>query len=231
MPTTAPVATKTFTLTPAGTHVARVYGFLNLGTRLQEYQGQPKDYPDTLVRFTLELPLELNEFEYEDKDTGEKVKVSKPFVISREFTLSMGKKSNLRPFVEGIIGTSLTDAEAGAFDIETLVGMTCQATITHAKSKDGQNTYANLTSVAPLMKGINVPEPINEPKIQDVKTMTMEEINELPQFLQDKITISDEFKARFDEEEIARKKAIQDEIDARRGVSDIQAEDPQATPF
>ena len=63
MSTTAPVAQKTYAIAPAGTHVARIYRFMNMGTRLQEYQGQPKDYPDTLVSFTLELPNELNEFE------------------------------------------------------------------------------------------------------------------------------------------------------------------------
>lgn len=197
MATKAPVATKTFAVAPAGTHVARVYRFMNLGTRLQEYQGVTKDYPDTLVTFTLELPNELNEFEYENKETGEKEKVSKPFVISREFTLSMGSKSNLRPFIEGIIGKKLSDEEAGEFDIESIIGKVCQATVTHAPSKDGTRTYANLTSVAPLMKGIEVPEVVNKPLVQDINLMTEEEIEALPQFLQTKIKISDEYKARF----------------------------------
>jgi len=36
MPTVAPVLeTKSFPITPAGTHVARVYKFMNLGTRFQ----------------------------------------------------------------------------------------------------------------------------------------------------------------------------------------------------
>lgn len=222
MPTVAPVPQSTHTIAPKGTHLARVYRFMNLGTRLQEYQGVLKDYPDTLVTFTLELPNEINEFEYENKETGEKEKVSKPFVISREFTLSMGKKSNLRPFVEGIIGTSLSDAEAGNFDIEELIGMTCQATIVHEQSKDGSRTYAKLKSVAPLMKGIAVPDAINEPQIQDVKTMTEEEINALPQFIQDKIKVSDEWKARFDPTEIERKSNLQYNIDKARGL-DVSA--------
>jgi hypothetical protein len=150
MPTKAPVPEgKVYPITPSGTHVARVYRFMNLGTRIQEYQGVPKAYPDTLVSFTLELPNELNEFTV-TKEDGTEEKVSKPFVISREFTLSMGSKSNLRPFVEGIIGVKLTDQEAGNFDIETLVGMPCLATVTHVRStKDPSKTYANLTSVSP----------------------------------------------------------------------------------
>ena len=231
MATMAPVNKTTYTLAPAGTHVARVYKFMNLGTRLQEYQGKLKDYPDTLVSFTLELPNELNEFEYENN--GETEKVSKPFVISKEFTLSMGKKSNLRPFVEGIIGVQLTDAEAGSFDIETLVGMTCQATIVHQQSKsDPDRKYANLKSVAPLMKGVEAPAQVNESVIMDVKTMTLDEFNALPDFLQKKIEISDEWKARFDPDEIERKKKLQQEIDARKPQSaDSEEIGPEDIPF
>jgi hypothetical protein len=197
MPTTAPVPEKkSFPITPSGTHVARVYRFMNLGTRIQEYMGVPKDYPDTLVTFTLELPNELNEFTVKNED-GSEEKVSKPFVISKEFTLSMGAKSNLRPFVEGIIGVKLTDEEARVFDIETLVGMPCLATITHTKGKkDPSKTYANLTSVSPLVKGMTAPDPINQPVIQDVKTMELEDIDKLPEFLQVKMKDSDEYKRR-----------------------------------
>jgi len=220
MSTVAPVkSNKSYPPAPAGTHVARVYKFMNLGKRLQQYKGVDKAHPDTLVTFTIELPNELNEFEYEDKDTGETKKVSKPFVVSQEFTLSMHKKSRLRPFVEGILGTTLTDEEAGAFDIEELVGMPCQVTIIHNKSADGEKTYANIKSVAPLMKGIEAPEAINEPVKLDVKTMTKEEIEALPDFLRNKIVISDEYKGRFDENEIARKARIQETIDERKGFA------------
>ena len=230
MPTVAPVPQKTYTLPPAGTHVARIYKFINLGTRIQNWKGQPKDYPDTLVEFTLELPNELNEFEVEEN--GEKKTIQKPFVISREFTLSMSHKGHLRPFVEGIIGAQLTDAEAGAFDIEQLVGMTCLATIVHTKSKDGERTYANISTVAPLMKGTEAPAPVNEPVFMDVKTMTLDEFNALPDFKQKKIKISDEWKARFDPDEIERKKKLQQEIDARKPQSaDSEEIGPEDIPF
>jgi hypothetical protein len=198
MPTLAPVGgeKKAWPIAPSGTHVARVYKFMNLGTRIQKYMGVEKDYPDTLVTFTLELPNELNEFTVKKED-GTEEKVSKPFVISKEFTLSMGAKSNLRPFVEGIIGVKLTDEEAKVFDIETLVGMTCLATVTHTKSKtDPNKTYANLTSVSPLVKGMVAPEQVNPSVIQDVKTMELEDIDKLPEFLQVKMKDSDEYKRR-----------------------------------
>lgn len=234
MPTTAPVKQTTYKVAPEGTHVARVVRFINLGTRFQEYKGERKAYPDTLVRFTLELPNELDEFEYEDKETGEKKQVSKPFVISREFTLSMGSKSNLRPFVEGVIGTSLTDEEAGAFDIETLVGKACQATVKHVKSADGSRTYANLNTTAPLMKGVEAPAQVNESIIQDVKLMSDEEIDKLPDFLQEKIKASDEWKERFDEETQNRRKEIGEQIKGMVGTRAVQPEEeinPEDIPF
>lgn len=197
MPTTAPVSqSKSFPITPSGNHVARIYKFMNYGARIQEYLGVEKDYPDTLVSFTLELPNELNEFTVKKED-GSEEKVSKPFVISKEFTLSMGSKSNLRPFVEGIIGAKLTDEEAGAFDIETLVGLPCLATVTHSQGKkDPSKTYANLMSVSPLVKGMVAPEQINPSSILDVKTMPLEDIDKLPEFIQVKMKDSDEYKRR-----------------------------------
>jgi len=182
-------------LAPAGTYPARVCKFMNLGTRIQEYQGQPKDYPDTLINLTWELPTKLKEFTTKNDNGTEKVE-EKPIVISREFTLSMGPKSNLRPIVEGIIGTTLSDDEAYNFDIESLLGMACLITINHKESSTG-NTYAKVVSTAPLIKGMEVPEAINEKIIFDVNTATKEQIEALPQFLKYKVTISDEFKKRF----------------------------------
>jgi hypothetical protein len=196
MPTKATAPTKTFTLTPAGTHVARVFKFMNLGTRYQEYKGEMKDYPDTLINISFELPNELNTFTVKNED-GTEEKVEKPFAISREFTLSMGPKSNLRPIVEGIIGTPLTDEEAYAFDLESLVGMTCLVTIAHKKSKDGDRTFANLVSTAPLMKGMVAPEAFNKPVIQNVNDMTVEEIEALPEWLANKMKVSDEYKRKI----------------------------------
>lgn len=186
---------KAWPVTPAGTHVARVYKFMNLGTRFQEYQGVMKDYPDTLINISFELPNELNEYEVEVD--GVKEKVSKPFSISREFTLSMGSKSNLRPIINGIIGTQLTDDEAKSFDLESIVGMACLVTIQHKKSADGQKTYANLVSTAPLMKGMTAPDAFNAPVIQNVNDMTVEEIDALPDWLGTKMKDSDEFKRKI----------------------------------
>jgi len=196
MSTYAPVSQKKdYPVVSSGTHVATVYKFMNLGTRFQEYQGVLKEYPDTLITLTFETDEE-HEFTYKNED-GTEDKVMKPLVISKEFTLSMGVKSNLRPFVEGIIGTKLTDEEAGAFDLEDLLGRACLITVVHKTSAKG-SVYANITGASPLMKNMQAPVLVNQTVIFDVNTATKEEIDALPKFLQDKVIISDEYKKRFE---------------------------------
>lgn len=181
---------------PSGTHLGICYRVMNLGTRLQEYMGTMKDHPDTLITLTFELPNEKKKFTVKSDD-GTEQEVEKPLVISREFVLSMGPKSNLRPFVEGIIGVKLTDEEAYAFNLEDLLGRPCLVNVIHKVSPKNGNTYANITTTSPLMKGMEVPKQYNKNNIFDVNEVEQDEIFALPQFIQDKIIVSDEYKKRF----------------------------------
>lgn len=189
-------AKKEYKLIPAGTHVATCYKFMNMGKRFQTFEGKTKEFADTLISFTFEIPGETDIFTFKKED-GTTEEVEKPLVITREFTLSMGPKSNLRPFVEGMIGTNLADPEAYAFDLESLVGKSCLITIVHKPSKKTGQVYANISSASPLMKGMVAPEQVNKTQIFNVNTATKEEIDALPGWLKDKVTVSDEYKFRF----------------------------------
>lgn len=169
-------------LAPAGTHVARVYQIIYMGTVKGEYKGQPTEA--FKVRLSWELPLETHVFK-----EGEP---AKPFVVSKEFTLSMGKKSNLRPIVEGMIGTALDDEEAAAFDIDQLIGMACQLSVTHAEGQNGK--FVKLNSASKLMKGITCPEPVNEPRILSYEKWDDDVFLALPDFIKEKIETTPEFK-------------------------------------
>lgn len=196
MATYAPVGQKKeYPLIPAGTHVGVIYKFMNMGTRYQLFKGVMKDYPDTLISFTIETDEE-HEFTFKNED-GTEEKVMKPLVISKEFTLSMSAKSNLRPFVEGVIGVKLTDEEAGAFDLEDLIGRAFLVSIVHkASAKDGR-IFANIAGTSPLMKGMQTPVLVNKTQVFDINTATKEEVDALPKFILDKVIISDEYKRRF----------------------------------
>lgn len=184
MPTTAPKSEKRFTLAPEGTHVARCVTFIHIGTNMDEYKGEPREF--NKIRLTFELPNETKVFK-----EGE---AAKPLVTSQEYTLSMAPKANLRKLVEGIIGTALQDAEAEAFDVESLVGMTCLIAIKHKTSGAG-NTRAEIATAMPLLKGSVAPAQVNPSKILSYSNWSEELFEAQPDFIKDKIKTSNEYKA------------------------------------
>jgi hypothetical protein len=137
------------------------------------------------VRITWELPTELKVFKEEN---GEQ-----PSVISKEFTLSMHEKSNLRKFLESWRGKNFTEDEAKRFDITKLLEKTCMLSIKHKVAKNG-NTYAEISGVNLLPKGMECPPQINPTTELNYDNWNQEIFNSLPEFIQDKIKSSDEYK-------------------------------------
>lgn len=180
-----------YQIAPEGTHMARLYKIINVGTQKIEWEGQVKEQVKVMLYW--ELPTEP--ITYTTQDGEEKTSV---FSLSREFTFSMHEKGNLRPIIEGMIGTSLKDEEAYAFDLEDLIGKACLVTVAHKKSKDGTKTYANVTGTAGLMKGQECPPQVNDSSIIDANTIKDAELEELPTWISDKIKLSPEYKKAND---------------------------------
>jgi hypothetical protein len=183
MPTISQKPTITRTLPKAGTHIARVVGFIYMGTISGEYLGQP--LVNQKIRLTWELPEELHAFK-EGED-------AKPLVHSEEYTLSMGKKSKLRPVVEGMIGVSLTDEEAYGFDVETLLNQPCLVSIKIEETKTGAK-FAKIASTSPLMKGQVCKEAFNPIKKLTYEAWDQAQFDALPKFIKDKMVTSKEYK-------------------------------------
>lgn len=127
---------------PAGSHRARCYRFVDLGTQTSEYQGERKQQHKIMLSF--ELCDEMDEFDGQQQ----------PFTVHQRFTWSMHEKGNLRPFLESWRGAAFTDADLspGGFDARNLVGVPCLLNVIH-DSKNGR-TYANIASVSPLPKSM-----------------------------------------------------------------------------
>lgn len=178
----APAPTYTKVLPPAGTHMARLIGLISIGTVKTTFEGKEKE--GYKIRLTWELPNEKTVFK---EGEGEK-----PFVVSKELGFSMHKKSALRPIVEGIIGTSLTDEEAYEFDIDKLLGMPCILSIIIDESERGK--YVAIKSAAPLMKGTVCPDQITKTQILSFEKWDEKYFESLPSFIKDKIMTSREYK-------------------------------------
>jgi hypothetical protein len=167
----------------AGTYVARCYSMVHLGTIKESYMGEEK-YVNK-VRLTFELPTELKVFKEEN---GEQ-----PQVISKEFTLSLGDKSNLRAFLNSWRGKALTEDECKSFDIAVLAGKACTLSIIHKTSKVSGKTYAEIASIGGVMKGMAVPDLINPEMVFSVTNFDQVAFDSFPDFIKEKIQSSNEY--------------------------------------
>jgi hypothetical protein len=138
---------------PAGTHIAVCDMVVDIG--VQPGSGMfPKPKPQVFIRF--QLPNEQIEFERDGK------KLTGPRVIGSTYTASMSEKANLRRDLESWRGKQFTDNEAESFDVASILGKACVVSVTH-REKEGK-TYANITSVGKLMKGVDPKTIMADPK-------------------------------------------------------------------
>lgn len=181
-------ATSTSTtreLTPAGNHIARAYSMLEIGTVTEIIMNKSQTLRK--VRIGWELPNETRIFKEEDGEM--------PFVISKEYTLSMHEKSNLRKDLKSWRGKDFTEDEVKMFDITKLLGVPCMLNIIHTPSKDGSRLYANIAGVTPMPKGVKCPPQVNDTVELSYDQWDEEEFNKLPDFIKDKMKTSVEYNA------------------------------------
>jgi hypothetical protein len=143
----ASTQSEDFELTPSGTIAGICYRVIDIGTQQSEYQGQVKRAKK--ITLSWELPSEK-------MADGQRV-----FSIHKRYTLSLHEKAVLRKDLESWRGVPFTDDELKGFDIRNLLGKPCLLGIVHEESKG--KTYANISSILKLPKGMPAPEPVNTP--------------------------------------------------------------------
>lgn len=171
-------------LIPVGTHMARCYKMLHIGTYEDTFEGQPKVL--NKVRIGFELPQELVVFKEENGP--------QPLVIEKKFTLSLHEKASLRAFLKAWRGKDFTPEEVKGFDITRLIGAPCLLSIIHKTTEAGK-TYEEITSVSPLMKGQECPPAILTPEVLTYTDWNEQLFQKQPQFIKDEIMRTDEYKA------------------------------------
>ena len=182
-----------YTPAPADNHVGICVGVIVLGTIPGTYNGHPKKDKKVIISF--ELPHTNHVFREE--------KGAEPFVMHKEYTLSLNSKANLRKMLDGWAsknkpdgtpGGKLTDEELKTFNIASLVGAPCLVNVVH-EVKEGV-TRANIMSIAKVPQGTVVPANRTPKKIFTIKTPFPTEVfNSLPEWMRKKIESSDEYKA------------------------------------
>ena len=174
-------------IVPSGTHIARCYSMIDIGTVEWEYNGETK-YTHK-VRLSFELPNEMRDFGEEEK----------PMSISKEYTLSLHEKSNLRKDFESWRGKSFTKKEIKSFDLTSVLGSSCNVSIIHKTSKSG-NEFAQIGSISSMTKGSKCPEQINKNFVFNYHDNFDENwLNNQPQWVQDQIKSTDEYKSKMNQ--------------------------------
>ena len=127
---------------PEGTLAAVCVDVIDLGKKVDEWQGTTRILPKCALVF---MTGKIN------AETGEH------HDVSIEHTVSMGDKANLRRFLESWRGKKYTEDQAQkGVPIHKLVGQSGLITVEHHQSKQGR-TYARILSVSPLPEGLLAP--------------------------------------------------------------------------
>jgi hypothetical protein len=158
-----------FELAPEGTHVARCYQVIDVGTQETPWGDKPK------IIIKWELPYELRS---EDKQ---------PFMVSTMYTASLSEKANLRHDLEAWRGKNFTEEELAGFNLSKLLGQYCMLQVVHNRNEKNGKTYANVKSVMALPKGSEKPEGVNPTLFLDLDNFDQSVFDQLSDGMKDLI--------------------------------------------
>lgn len=128
---------KQFTPAPAGTHQAVAVDVVDLGLVETTWDGKTKTQHKIAIVWQI----------------AERMANGKPFLVRERYTNSLDERAKLRAVLEAWRGRPFTDEELDGFDVETVIGANCILSIVHKQGSRG-GTFANVASVAPLMRGM-----------------------------------------------------------------------------
>ncbi len=141
-----------FKRVPAGVHIGRCYSLIDLGTQLTNGQYGEK------LQHKMRIGWELFGEDEEGKPLTVEVEGKEmPMVISKNYTMSLGEKANLRKDLAAWRGKDFTDEEAKSFDISKLVGAYCMVNVT--TSETNGKTYSNVAGLTPIPAALKNAKP------------------------------------------------------------------------
>lgn len=176
-----------FQLPPVGNHIGICRQVIDLGTQDDTWLGKKKLIRK--VRISFETPNEKATF---DEARGEEC-----FLVSKEYTLSLSEKANLRHDLESWRGLAFTEKELEGFALGKLIGAAAMINVIHKKSTSGR-MYSLITAITSLPRGMkkgDVPKPTLAAVEYSIDDGNNEVFKKLPEFLQEKILASEEVKA------------------------------------
>jgi len=140
-----------FPLPDEGTVQAVCAGVWDLGMQRTNYNGVDKLQHKVVIAFELNQMIDAPESDYHNM----------PYMLSKTYTLSLYENANLRHDLESWRGRPFNNEQVQkGFDVESLYGFNCLMGVSHVTKND--KTYANITSILPLIKGTESIKPVRE---------------------------------------------------------------------
>ena len=158
-----------------GVYMAVCVGVVDLG---EQYSEKFKHYSNK-VKFVWALPGETIEI---DGKTEERQ-------LSKEFSVSVSKKSSLRGFLQSWNGKSYQDDEFAELDLFDMIGKACQLQVV----LNDTGEYSNVENLMPIPKGMQAPASKTEFFRWDMDKWDDEAFQRLPSWTQDQIKKSTQY--------------------------------------
>ena len=158
-----------------GVYMAVCVGVVDLG---EQYSEKFKSYSNK-VKFVWALPGETIEIEGKQEERQ----------LSKEFTISASKKSNLRAFLESWNAKSYSDEEFGEVDLFDQIGKACQLQVV----LNDTGEYSNVANLMPLPKGMPAPTSQTAFFTWDMDAWDDVTFEKLPAWTQEQIKKSTQF--------------------------------------
>lgn len=135
MPIPARLPKGDFLPAPAGPTQAVCVDVVDLGLVENKFKAGTKQ---AKVRFVWEI--------------SKKMPDGRPFLAAGMYTNSMHEKSNMRKMLESLRGRPYTKEQMEKLDLEKVIGANAILNIVHVHR--GEDTYANITSISPILDGM-----------------------------------------------------------------------------
>lgn len=155
MPIIAKASESNFSPAPEGLHQAVCVDVVDLGM-VDSAQWGPKH--------KVQLRWQLGDIDPKSQEPGSRG--LRRFMVTKNYTLSLSEKANLRHDLESWRGKKFTSEQLQGFDIEVLVGINCQLQVIHNVKSEGK-VYANVQAIVPLGKGMPPLAPENYVRAKD----------------------------------------------------------------
>jgi len=179
-----------FTPVPEGTHLARCYRIIDMGTQKTEFEGNVKLLPKVMIQF---------EVHGEDAE-GNPIITGKgePMSISKNYTLSLADKATLRKDLQTWRGKEFTADELRGFELKNILGAWAMISVVRKAGNNGKEytNIAGVMSVPSAIKKAGLPQHHNDLKLFSIDEPDMALFGTFSNSIKAKIEASPEWQAR-----------------------------------